>query len=69
MISALNIVHKLNSLDSISKKFNLKLSIKGESMNVIETKDISYSYPDGTLALKDVEFNAAKGKIIALSRT
>lgn len=35
-------------------------------MNVIETKDITYSYPDGTLALKDVEFNAAKGKIIAL---
>lgn len=35
-------------------------------MNVIETKDITYCYPDGTEALKDVEFNASKGKIIAL---
>ncbi len=35
-------------------------------MNVIETKDISYKYPDGTLALKNVNFQAPKGKIVAL---
>jgi cobalt/nickel transport system ATP-binding protein len=38
----------------------------GESMNVIETKDITYHYPDGTEALKNVNFKAAEGKIIAL---
>ena len=35
-------------------------------MNVIETKDVSYNYPDGTLALEKVNFQAPKGKIIAL---
>lgn len=35
-------------------------------MNVIETENIIYSYPDGTQALKNVDFKAAKGKIIAL---
>lgn len=35
-------------------------------MNVIETKDVSYKYPDGTIALKKVNFNAPKGKIVAL---
>lgn len=35
-------------------------------MNVLETKDISYKYPDGTPALKDVNFHASKGEIVAL---
>jgi len=35
-------------------------------MNVIETKDVSYKYPDGTPALEKVNFHAPKGKIIAL---
>lgn len=35
-------------------------------MNVIETKDVSYQYPDGTSALKNVNFIAPKGKIVAL---
>ncbi|MDD1774433.1 MAG: ATP-binding cassette domain-containing protein [Methanobacterium sp.] len=35
-------------------------------MNVIETRKLTYHYPDGTKALEDVDFNAAKGKIIAL---
>jgi cobalt/nickel transport system ATP-binding protein len=35
-------------------------------MNVIETRKLTYQYPDGTKALEDVDFNAAKGKIIAL---
>jgi cobalt/nickel transport system ATP-binding protein len=35
-------------------------------MNVIETKDVSYNYPDGTSALKNVNFQAPKGKIVAL---
>jgi cobalt/nickel transport system ATP-binding protein len=35
-------------------------------MNVIETKDVSYNYPDGTAALKNVNFQAPKGKIVAL---
>lgn len=35
-------------------------------MNIIETKDITYHYPDGTEALKKVNFNAGEGKIIAL---
>lgn len=35
-------------------------------MNVIETKDITYHYPDGTEALKSVDFKAADGKIVAL---
>ncbi|HTX61126.1 MAG TPA: ATP-binding cassette domain-containing protein [Methanobacterium sp.] len=35
-------------------------------MNVIETRKLTYQYPDGTEALEDVEFKAAKGKIIAL---
>ncbi len=35
-------------------------------MNVIETKDITYHYPDGTEALEKVNFKAEKGKIVAL---
>jgi len=35
-------------------------------MNVIETKDVSYQYPDGTLALNKINFHAPKGEIIAL---
>lgn len=35
-------------------------------MNIIETKNISYNYPDGTEALKNVDFTAKKGKIVAL---
>jgi cobalt/nickel transport system ATP-binding protein len=35
-------------------------------MNVIETKDVSYNYPDGTSALKKVNFQAPKGEIVAL---
>jgi len=35
-------------------------------MNVIETKDVSYQYPDGTSALENVNFRAPKGKIVAL---
>ena len=35
-------------------------------MNIIETKDITYHYPDGTEALNKVNFEAAEGKIIAL---
>jgi cobalt/nickel transport system ATP-binding protein len=47
-------------------KKNLFLS-KGEiHMNVVETKNISYNYPDGTEALKNVNFKAEEGKIVAL---
>ena len=35
-------------------------------MNIIETQDITYNYPDGTEALNKVNFEAAEGKIIAL---
>jgi cobalt/nickel transport system ATP-binding protein len=35
-------------------------------MNVIETKDITYNYPDGTQALEKVNFKAPKGKMVAL---
>ncbi len=35
-------------------------------MNIIETKNISYIYPDGTKALENVDFKAKKGKIVAL---
>ena len=35
-------------------------------MNIIETIDITYHYPDGTEALKKVNFKAAEGKIVAL---
>ncbi|MEN4006786.1 MAG: ATP-binding cassette domain-containing protein [Methanobacteriaceae archaeon] len=35
-------------------------------MNIIETNDINYHYPDGTEALKRVNFKAVEGKIIAL---
>jgi cobalt/nickel transport system ATP-binding protein len=35
-------------------------------MYVIETKDVSYQYPDGTSALENVNFKASKGKIVAL---
>lgn len=35
-------------------------------MNVIETRDITYRYPDGTQALEKVNFKAPKGKMVAL---
>ena len=35
-------------------------------MKVIETKDITYEYPDGTKALETVNFMAEEGKIVAL---
>jgi cobalt/nickel transport system ATP-binding protein len=35
-------------------------------MKVIETKDITYEYPDGTKALEMVNFIAEEGKIVAL---
>ena len=35
-------------------------------MKVIETKDITYEYPDGTKALETVNFIAEEGKIVAL---
>lgn len=35
-------------------------------MNIIETKDITYHYPDGTKALDKVNFKAEEGKIVAL---
>ncbi len=35
-------------------------------MKVIETKDITYEYPDGTKALETVNFTAEEGKIVAL---
>ncbi|MGZ7096210.1 MAG: ATP-binding cassette domain-containing protein [Methanobacterium sp.] len=35
-------------------------------MNIIETKDIIYHYPDGTQALEKVNFTAEEGKIVAL---
>lgn len=35
-------------------------------MNIIETKNISYVYPDGTKALENVDFTVKKGKIVAL---
>ena len=35
-------------------------------MNIIETKNISYHYPDGTQALDKVNFQVEEGKIVAL---
>jgi len=35
-------------------------------MKVVETKDITYEYPDGTKALEKVNFNVDDGKIVAL---
>jgi len=35
-------------------------------MKIIETKDVTYKYPDGTKALEKVNFNAEEGKIVAL---
>jgi len=35
-------------------------------MNVIETQDIVYEYPDGTKALENVNFKVDEGKIVAL---
>jgi cobalt/nickel transport system ATP-binding protein len=35
-------------------------------MNIIETRDITYHYPDGTQALDKVNFKAEEGKIVAL---
>lgn len=47
----------------IEDKISLHRDVK---MNVIETKDVSYHYPDGTVALQNVNFKAPKGKIVAL---
>lgn len=35
-------------------------------MNVVETVDVTYQYPDGTKALNEINFNVPEGKIIAL---
>lgn len=35
-------------------------------MNIIEAENVSYKYPDGTLALKNVNFFAKKNKITAI---
>jgi cobalt/nickel transport system ATP-binding protein len=35
-------------------------------MNVVETVDVTYQYPDGTKALNEINFKAPEGKIIAL---
>ncbi len=35
-------------------------------MKIIETKEITYEYPDGTKALEKVNFEAEEGKIVAL---
>lgn len=35
-------------------------------MKIIETKDVTYEYPDGTKALEGVNFHADEGKIVAL---
>lgn len=35
-------------------------------MNIIEAKNLIYQYPDGTKALKNVNFTAPKGKIVML---
>ncbi|RJS48925.1 MAG: energy-coupling factor ABC transporter ATP-binding protein [Methanobacterium sp.] len=35
-------------------------------MNIIQAIDINYNYPDGTQALKNVNFKVKKGKIVAL---
>jgi len=41
-------------------------TLHGYNMNVLETKNVSYRYPDGTPALEDVNFSAAQGKMVAL---
>lgn len=46
--------------------FKGHLKLNGEIMNIIETRDISYHYPDGTEALDKVNFKAGEGKIVAL---
>ncbi len=38
----------------------------GEIMNMIEAKEITYEYPDGTKALHGVNFNVEKGSMVAL---
>ena len=35
-------------------------------MNVVETVDVTYQYPDGTKALNEINFKAPEGRIIAL---
>lgn len=35
-------------------------------MNVVETKNLTYQYPDGTIALNKINFAASKGKIVML---
>lgn len=46
---------------------NIKLNLNGKNnMKAVETKNISYKYPDGTKALDNVNFSASEGKMIAL---
>lgn len=47
-------------------KYHKLYHYPGEMMNIIETKDITYNYPDGTKALDEVHFKAEEGKIVAL---
>ena len=47
-------------------KYHKLYHYPGEIMNIIETKDITYNYPDGTKALDEVHFKAEEGKIVAL---
>ncbi|MCK9152408.1 ATP-binding cassette domain-containing protein [Methanobacterium alcaliphilum] len=35
-------------------------------MNIIESKEITYKYPDGTKALNKINFSVEKGKMVAL---
>jgi len=35
-------------------------------MNIIEAKNITYKYPDGTVALNNIDFSVEKGDIVAL---
>lgn len=35
-------------------------------MNVIETRSVTYKYPDGTIALDKIDFSAKAGEIVAL---
>lgn len=38
----------------------------GDLMNIIEARDITYLYPDGTKALNNVNFNVKKGDMVSL---
>ncbi|MGL4669812.1 MAG: ATP-binding cassette domain-containing protein [Methanobacteriaceae archaeon] len=41
-------------------------SINNTSSTAIETTNINYKYPDGTEALRDINFNVSRGEMIAL---